>query len=272
MAQLNDTTSIPLLDEGLEYDQHDNQAETKTKSIEVDCRSCLSTSTLVPSILRVDDPVVKTTFQIASRGRPVFHLPTPSKEMLIRIFDATGAQSYTSIRSKRCSGSSILNHAEEGDLLSTTYKFGWTDPILKYLSGLKEGQEIQVHCHVHTRTTQFTDVDGISYRWKYKKLEKPDGSRTNTIALCQLKETHKTSKKSADTTSENVLARLIRDHESRFPGTNSSYAGNGGRLDLYETEDGSIDECVIIATCMLMLKRELDRRRALQIGMLSAAV
>lgn len=97
-----------------------------------------------------------------------------------------------------------------------------------------------------------------------------------------------------------AVARLIRGEDSRTPGTKKSDAGNGGRLELsfrtkqYRTEedpyhpdeddyrpiednesevregeedsDPVIDEIAIIATCLVMLKKEVDNMRGWQMA------
>lgn len=72
------------------------------------------------------------------------------------------------------------------------------------------------------------------------------------------------------------VAQLVRGEETRTPGTGSSTAGNGGRLEMCLQVDGEgkeiLDEVTVVSTALVMLKREVDRRRALQIAMISAAV
>ncbi len=72
------------------------------------------------------------------------------------------------------------------------------------------------------------------------------------------------------------VAQLVRSEKTRTPGSRASSAGNGGRLEicLYGNGEGEgegriMDEVTIVSTCLVMLKREVDRRRALQIMMIS---
>lgn len=57
------------------------------------------------------------------------------------------------------------------------------------------------------------------------------------------------------------VAALIRNDETRTPGSKSCYAGNGGKLILGEdvgAKDG-LSEALVLASCLLMLKKEIDR-------------
>jgi hypothetical protein len=71
------------------------------------------------------------------------------------------------------------------------------------------------------------------------------------------------------------VAQLVRSEETRSPGSSSSSAGNGGRLDMcLDGEDGErmVDEPTVVSTVLVMLKKEVDRRRAMQVAMISVAV
>ena len=59
------------------------------------------------------------------------------------------------------------------------------------------------------------------------------------------------------------VAELVRNDETRTEGTGKGYAGNGGELML----GGGVDEAVAVATVCVMLKREIDRRRVVQMIM-----
>ncbi|RYP92408.1 hypothetical protein DL770_001508 [Monosporascus sp. CRB-9-2] len=70
------------------------------------------------------------------------------------------------------------------------------------------------------------------------------------------------------------VAQLVRNSEFRSPGSSARTAGNGGRLML---DLGGFDEklrervqWLVIATALVMLKQEVDRRRAAQIAILAS--
>ena len=63
------------------------------------------------------------------------------------------------------------------------------------------------------------------------------------------------------------VAQLVRGKETRTPGTKVCYAGNGGRLEMCLRRDGEkvlVDEVTVVVTCLVMLKKEIDRLRAIQ--------
>jgi hypothetical protein len=68
----------------------------------------------------------------------------------------------------------------------------------------------------------------------------------------------------------------VRGEGTRSLGSSGSSAGNGGRLemclDVLEGEGNVVDEPTVVSTCLVMLKKEVDRRRALQVAMISVAI
>jgi hypothetical protein len=67
------------------------------------------------------------------------------------------------------------------------------------------------------------------------------------------------------------LAQLVRNDQTRPEGTRKSTAGNGGQLIIAPGADTELDEALIVATCLLMLKKEIDRRRLIQFMVLAGA-
>lgn len=79
------------------------------------------------------------------------------------------------------------------------------------------------------------------------------------------------------------VAQMVRSGETRTPGTKASTAGNGGRLEIdkwagktrvngAKGEEPVVDEVIVIVTCLVMLKKEIDRRRVLQTLVVSSSV
>jgi hypothetical protein len=68
------------------------------------------------------------------------------------------------------------------------------------------------------------------------------------------------------------VAQFIRGEGTRTPGSRRNTAGNGGRLEMClrsEAEDGEegeimVDELTVVMTCMVMMKKEIDRLRTVQ--------
>jgi hypothetical protein len=69
------------------------------------------------------------------------------------------------------------------------------------------------------------------------------------------------------------VAQLLRGEETRTPGTKASAAGNGGRLEMCLVGEAGevIDEVTVVVTCLVMLKKEIDRMRACQMTAMSVA-
>jgi hypothetical protein len=76
-----------------------------------------------------------------------------------------------------------------------------------------------------------------------------------------------------------VVAHFVRGEGCRTPGSGASSAGNGGRLvmdlGIWEGGDVKVERemalLMVVSTCLVMLKREVDRRRAQQIAIMAGA-
>jgi len=90
-------------------------------------------------------------------------------------------------------------------------------------------------------------------------MKDDEGKRVNIIALRE-KSTGK------------ILAQLIRGEGSRTEGTSRCTAGNGGQLILDQEAGSQINEALIVASCLTMLKKEIDRRRGVQTAVIVGAV
>ena len=242
-----------------------NDVLTETRSI------TSTTSTLAPPTYE-KTPNTITTLRISAQGVPVLRLPLPSNDVDMPVHDSTGTQLYASVRPKWRYNSCTLSCAKLGDLLYTEYSRSLIkDPIIRYLSGANEGREIRVKDFCTTRTTPFTNVDGRVYEWKYTYPKDANGKRVSVIVLQEVVDGKGKNKKTGKGSEAKVIARLLRDEENRTAGTKSCTAGKGGRLDIDESANlGGLDESVIVATCILMLKKEVDRRRAVQMAMIAA--
>jgi hypothetical protein len=159
----------------------------------------------------------------------------------------------------------VLTNAEGHQLIGTTYFFGpGKPPVIERLDvGSSGGEEntIKTVSRWTSRSHKFMLPDGRSLEWTYKR-EKGfgvGGKKGNALVL---------------TMHGKRLAELIRNEETRTPGSSSSSAGNGGELVLGEDVGGKdgVGEELIIATCLLMLKKEIDRRRTVQFILIASAV
>jgi hypothetical protein len=73
------------------------------------------------------------------------------------------------------------------------------------------------------------------------------------------------------------VAQLVRNDELRSQHTSPRTAGNGGRLMIdareWVGEKGAVEqlEAFVVASCLVMLKKEVDRRRAFQAMVVAGA-
>lgn len=203
------------------------------------------------------------SYHINTKGIPILRLPVPPKELVITIHNSDGSIAYQSTRERRSSGNCVLTNAEGHQLIGTTYFWGpGKDPVIARLD-LDGGADsiIKTSSRWTSRAQTFVLPDGQTLEWEYRKDKAfgCDGKKRTALVL---------------TMGGKCLAALIRNEETRTPGSNSCSAGNGGELVLGETvgAKGGIGEELVIATCLLMLKKEIDRRRMAQAIMIASAV
>ncbi|KAJ5666629.1 hypothetical protein N7462_011038 [Penicillium macrosclerotiorum] len=232
---------------------------------------------------------------IDAAGIRACRLPLPQRQTEIAICQPDGQPAYVSTRDRRWSGNSVLAHPKRGNLIRTDYFFGpGRDPVLRLLQTTSVlPDEIKVSGEWTSRTAQFFSPAGISFEWVYKKEKRSDGKKARLIVLqtqddkqqpttltstpAPTREMQPIKEKSlqaaVDVSGHRILARLVRDRDSRTPGTSRCDAGNGGRLELDNDalQAVELDEAIVVATCLVMLKKEVDRRRMLQMMVIAGA-
>jgi hypothetical protein len=240
------------------FDHKDISDKEKQELIHADAISIASGTTLGPT--EADFKAVKT-LNISAKGIPVLRIPAPSSELQINIYNEDGSVAYQSTRGRRSSGNSVLTDAEGRQLIATEYFFGpGRDPTLHLLGG-EETASVRTVSKWTSRSQTFLLSDGREFTWEYKKergFGKDDKKGTALVMMLQGKR----------------VAALIRNEETRTPGSKGCSAGNGGALLLGEqvgTKEG-VSEELVVASCLLMLKKEVDRRRAVQMFTLVAIV
>ncbi|KAF2726987.1 hypothetical protein EJ04DRAFT_596593 [Polyplosphaeria fusca] len=202
------------------------------------------------------------TLHINTKGIGVLRLPLPSSELEVSVHNTDGSLAYLSTRERRRSGNCILTNADGKQLTSTTYFFGPNrNPVLNMLDNAREAQEIRTASRWTSRTQEFVLPEGHTLEWSYKKALGfgKEGKKGTALVL---------------TLGEKRLAALIRNEDTRTPGSKSCSAGNGGQLVISQEvveRDYDIPEAIVVATCLLMLKKEIDRRRAVQFMMIASA-
>lgn len=233
----------------------------KKELIEADAISVTSdTTTISPSSLSFAP--VKSLI-VHARGIDALRLPTPSKEMQINILNSDGTIAYQSTRAVRSSGNAVLTNSDGSPLIATEYFFGpKKDPVLHIIDNMTGGtNDVKTTTKWTSRSHTFLLADGRTVRWEYKKEKGFGGPEKKGTALVM-------------TVDGKRMAALIRNDETRTPGAKSCTAGNGGELVLggnVGTEKGVTEE-LVVAGCLLMLKKEIDRRRTVQFMILAAAV
>ncbi|KAJ4299811.1 hypothetical protein N0V90_005057 [Kalmusia sp. IMI 367209] len=200
------------------------------------------------------------SFHISAKGIAVLRLPTPPSELVTTINNFDGSIAYRSTRDRRSSGNCVLADADGHQRIATSYFFGpGRDPILTRLdTGSGEDEIIKTVSKWTSRSQKFLLPDGRTFEWGYKAERGFGGQNKKGTALLL-------------TMSGRRLAALVRNDETRTPGSKSCSAGNGGELVLGEDVGGKegINEELVIASCLLMLKKEIDRRRAVQLMIIS---
>ncbi|KAF2032167.1 hypothetical protein EK21DRAFT_61569 [Setomelanomma holmii] len=218
----------------------------KKELIIADTVSVTSTTTLGASELSF---IPAKSFHITTRGRPVFHLPLPPFELEIVIHSFDGSVAYTSKCTKRSSGNCVLSGADGKSLISTSYFFGPSKDLLLCRLDVAPGTtyEIKTTSKWTSRDHTFSLPDGRTFAWQYKREVGFGAKGTKGTALALVFEGKR-------------FAALIRNDETRTPGSKCCSAGNGGELVLSEHADGKngLAEEVVIAICLLMLKKEID--------------
>lgn len=121
---------------------------------------------------------------------------------------------------------------------------------------------------------------GAEFEWSYVKEKWGDGQKVNLVVLQAVggfkgDDGHgNDNDKEKEVQSHNCrIAQLVRCDETRTPGTSRCSAGNGGELQVDEEalQAFELDEAILVATCLVMLKREVDRRRMIQFAMIAGA-
>lgn len=203
------------------------------------------------------------SLHINTQGVAVLRLPLPPRELEITIHNDGGSLAYTSTRTNRNSGNCVLSDANGIQLIDTKYRFGpGKDPVITYLNEKDGGGDsIKTTSKWTSRNHSFQLPKGRVLSWNYRKAKGYGAdSAKGTALVMELNGV--------------PIAALIRNQETRSPGSKACSAGNGGKLVLgsavYEDED--VSEDLVVATCLLMLKKEIDRRRTVQFMMIGAAV
>ncbi len=161
----------------------------------------------------------------------------------------------------------LADDSSETAVARTTYKFGpGRNPTVRI--GRDDDLDADVFEMVgkslFTRTVGFETRRWGRFEWRYgSRSERAQHAADNLLILERV-----------GVGEERVrVAQLVRNDVLRTPGTKHMAAGNGGRLQMDlvgEKGHEIVDEVVVVVTCLVMLKKEIDRLRAMQIAAMSA--
>jgi hypothetical protein len=223
------------------------------------------------------------TLLINARGIKLLRFPLPSSELEIPISTPEGAIVYVSTRAKKSSGNAVLTDAQGRECVTSEYFWGpGRDPAVKILGGENHGNgDVKVKGKWTSRSQEFVLPNGHTFTWRYSRERDPSTSNIKgkkrsflvlDLAVASSPSPVDTGEKRA--AEPRRLAQLVRNEESRTLGTKSCDAGNGGELVVDEAalKDGGLGEDFIVASCLLMLKKEIDRRLLKQRMVMMAAI
>ncbi|KAI9149001.1 hypothetical protein HJFPF1_11045 [Paramyrothecium foliicola] len=239
--------------------------------------------------------VATTQLQIQATGIgncSSLSMPRPDPIPVYRLQTGTSANypdaqapAYLSLRLKRSSNSCGLVRASEPDgtpLIATIYRWGpGRRPRMRILPptpsiSIEDAINADdVNCEmveVRSRSVfsraQKIETSFGTFQWRYgSREERREAFDANSLLILE-KTDQRTWEKSSKEDKPMRIAQFVRNDDLRTPGTHKYMAGNGGRLmvDLssWMGEKGATVEKVeafVVASCICMLKREVDRMR-----------
>ncbi len=188
----------------------------------------------------------------------------------------SGESEYVSIRQKKSSNSCALVRASDPGqtLISTIYRFGPGRHPKMHLfpsnSGVSveqaldketgKSEEVKVKSHSLVSRGQVFDTSLGKFEWRYSSRAERKALNADSLLILDRVDGDSSSKGSCT-----QIAQLIRNDQFRTPGTVRYSGGNGGRLmmdlRMWSSDEKVIGgaEAFIVASCILMLKREADR-------------
>ena len=194
----------------------------------------------------------------------------------------SGEAEYTSVRLKRDSNSCALVRASDPSqsaLISTIYRFGpLRAPRIRVLpdgagvsveEAIKDedvrGELVQVKSRSMVSRAQVFDTSLGKFEWRYGTGEEKAACGADSLLVMERVD-RVTLPDGSKTKSGARVAQLVRNDQLRTPGSVRYSGGNGGRLTMdlrmWDGEKSAgargVEACVV-ASCILMLKREADR-------------
>lgn len=235
---------------------------------------------------------VELQIQATGIGNSSLSMPRPDPIPVYRLqpgaetnYPDAQVPAYFSLRLKRSSNSCGLVRASDPDgtpIIATIYRWGpGRRPRMRILppnSSVSiedainadniECEMVEVRSRSVFSRTQRIETSFGTFQWRYgSRAERGEAFHANSLLILERLD-HHTTEKSSKEDKHIRIAQFVRNDEFRTPGTHKCMAGNGGRLmiDLsaWRDEKSSTAEKVeafIVASCICMLKREVDRMR-----------
>lgn len=234
--------------------------------------------------------------QIQADGFPLIAFPLPPRPDPIHIFGVSSVTGefeeleYTSFRPARSSGDCFLvkgNDPLQPPLCTTTYRFGpGRPPKIQLLGSIDAAAASPEETPDYNEEITVKDKSCISrttvmrthlgtFEWRYaSRAERKALGADNVLILDQVTTVALAGGKQE--TRRQKIAQFLRNAEFRTEGSRRTTAGNGGRLmmDLRGWTDRKGEagqmEVLVLASIVLMLKKEVDRRRMHQMIAMSS--
>jgi hypothetical protein len=182
-----------------------------------------------------------------------------SKELEIPIVDVNGTLIFKSMRANRWASESVLLNASDAVVAKTSDRLSNMPMRTITIEMGSLGEEVEMKRRgLMTRACVFATKD---WEWEWRYGRKDEGAELNGHTLLVLERTPSTASGEAKEKKVRV-AQLVRDSQTRTEGTKASSAGHGGKLDiaLGAGEEEEKLEALVVMTCLVMLKKEMDRR------------
>jgi hypothetical protein len=202
---------------------------------------------------------------IHTRSIPLFSLALPSSPQTT-IHKPDSSLAYTCSRTQRSSSNCVLTNTSGTPLINTTYSSRPSrDTVLRYVNATTPQDDVKTTSKWRARNTTFRLPDGRMITWRYKKAQ-GCGAKGRILAL-----------EWGDGEMVAVLVRNegIQSAESSNSSGRAWSAGNGGELVMGRCvygESGGVSEEMVVATCLVMLEKEVERRRAVLCMVVASAM
>ena len=194
---------------------------------------------------------------------------------------------YTSKRSKRGYGNHVLSAPGRGNLVVTLSEPGiGKEPKIALLAQSSvhindddENEDVGMGETDGAHTIEAIGLVTTKGKWtsRARELKMPDGhifewqylhDKFTPVTVVE-RENNVVDKRTRlalrDMRGKKIVAMLVRSDETITPGMMKCMAGVGGLL-VFDAENGGLmDEALVVSSCIMMLMKEKDRRRAFQL-------